>query len=457
MTFRRNLLVHPNRCHDLAAINGYQDIGGHLIEDNEVYEWYRHAIILKDNSIGSVIRRNYGNSRDTVDAACSIDEADSQPTDRGDSFVILYPGRDTIIENNISEGVGSGIQLVGFSSSTSTQDNLLKGNISLSDDRGVSVFFFDFPPLRTTIVDQVVFPIRATDAGITSTFGSTTTVIDGASVFGTTGRGYYFDEPFASSTSAALRNAVSMPDKAIEGFESHFDTFTCTNCAASVNQFTPAVTDAGITGEFLTAPTNINTGGCPWIPATSNLKGAGTGTGASHINTDIGANVLYKSVNGVVTSEVLWNASTGVFTGCGVTVSGVNDVAGESCVNVHTRLNVNGTNCPFPAGYGGAGSGTITVTWPYPANTIFQRPTSATMSIQWSSTDITGTVDLDYSTDNGATWTFIASPAYNSSPYLFDADAAKVPATSAFLIRVSQGPVDDISDNTATVRGRWVR
>jgi hypothetical protein len=67
---------------------------------------------------------------------------------------------------------------------------------------------------------------------------------------------------------------------------------------------------------------------------------------------DIGANVLYRYENGTLTTQPLWNPSTGEFPG-GAIVAGVNDVAGSSRFDVHKRLNVNTNGCFFPAEYGG--------------------------------------------------------------------------------------------------------
>ncbi|MEZ4270302.1 MAG: sugar-binding protein [Myxococcota bacterium] len=81
-----------------------------------------------------------------------------------------------------------------------------------------------------------------------------------------------------------------------------------------------------------------------WIPDDSPMKGAGE-NGA-----DVGANILYRYQNGVLTDIPLWDQGTGSFP-CGAQVSGLNDVAGQSCFDVHKRLNVNTNDCLFPAGY----------------------------------------------------------------------------------------------------------
>lgn len=83
-----------------------------------------------------------------------------------------------------------------------------------------------------------------------------------------------------------------------------------------------------------------------WVPAGSPLKGAGLG------GADIGATILYKYIDGVLTNEPVWNTTTGVFYGCRSTVAGINDSPGDSCNNVHERLHVNTGGCAFPEGYG---------------------------------------------------------------------------------------------------------
>jgi hypothetical protein len=119
------------------------------------------------------------------------------------------------------------------------------------------------------------------------------------------------------------------------------------------------------TNKFLTTPTNINADGCPWIPDSSNLKGQGAS------GSDLGATILYRYEDGVLTSTPLWDsdgtgALDGIFPACGPIVTGINDVANDSCSTVHNRFNVNGTNCAFPSGYGDStaptagNSGTIT-------------------------------------------------------------------------------------------------
>lgn len=81
-----------------------------------------------------------------------------------------------------------------------------------------------------------------------------------------------------------------------------------------------------------------------WIPDNSPMKRAGKD------GKDIGANILYRYKDGVLTNEPLWDPATGEFPH-GAIIAGLNDVAGQSAFDVHKRLNVNCNGCPFPAGY----------------------------------------------------------------------------------------------------------
>jgi len=77
-----------------------------------------------------------------------------------------------------------------------------------------------------------------------------------------------------------------------------------------------------------------------WIPKESPMKGAGRD---GH---DIGANILYRYQDGVLTGTPLWDPATGAFP-CGAIVAGIND-GSPSCQNLHERLNVSTNGCPLP-------------------------------------------------------------------------------------------------------------
>jgi hypothetical protein len=87
-----------------------------------------------------------------------------------------------------------------------------------------------------------------------------------------------------------------------------------------------------------------------WIPTGAAVKVAGTG------GSDIGANILYRYINGVLTSTPLWNLKTGEFPHGAPDLDGTNRVEGESLFDIHTRLNVNVNECSFPRNYGNGDS-----------------------------------------------------------------------------------------------------
>jgi hypothetical protein len=89
-----------------------------------------------------------------------------------------------------------------------------------------------------------------------------------------------------------------------------------------------------------------------WVPAGAAVKGAGTG------GSDIGANILYRYVNGVLTSTPLWDPTTGEFPHGAPDLDGTNRVEGQSLFDIHRRLNVNTGGCSFPRNYGDGNSDT---------------------------------------------------------------------------------------------------
>jgi hypothetical protein len=102
----------------------------------------------------------------------------------------------------------------------------------------------------------------------------------------------------------------------------------------------PGLSDPHFRNVHTTMP---DAGACKvFTPPGSPAKGSGGG------GEDIGASILYRYQDGALTKTPLWNSTTGAFTGCGVIVPGVNDVAGSSCFDVHTRLNVNTNGCKLP-------------------------------------------------------------------------------------------------------------
>jgi hypothetical protein len=101
------------------------------------------------------------------------------------------------------------------------------------------------------------------------------------------------------------------------------------------------------TAPQIVSPSTIDPmlGGClVYLPAGSPMRGAGPG------GIDIGANVIYRYHDGVLTGLPLWDPQTGAFP-CGAVIPGVNDDPATSCIGVHQRLHVGTPDCalPYPA------------------------------------------------------------------------------------------------------------
>jgi hypothetical protein len=82
-------------------------------------------------------------------------------------------------------------------------------------------------------------------------------------------------------------------------------------------------------------------------PCVAYLGRASPLRGAAGVDGDVGANVVYRYVGGVLTSEPLWDPRTGAFP-CGAIVAGINDDPSQSCSGVHLRLRVGSDTCPLP-------------------------------------------------------------------------------------------------------------
>lgn len=358
ITIRRNLITHSDRCsnrHTLMVGNSNTV----LVEENEVYYFHRHGISLwKSTNIKA--RRNYTNSRNYPDSGCN-GYASGDPT-RGTEGITFYNTSDSIMENNIDEGTNNGHTI--NADCTGGQNNKMLGNIALSNFRGARehtrchhknpcptlcqakgnvwennvVFnyaqrgFWFSDPINQTVTNNSA--IKGGRAGFlwdhqsqNGSVGSTTSTntVNSLSIHNS-GRGFDISALSYGGGSRTINFSIGFGNST-----SFFPAdFICPGCYKNVNTQNPRLYNPS-TGQ-----------GCiVYIPTGSNVKGAGFG------GKDIGANVVHRYVNGTLdTRQKLWNQSTGAFP-CGATVAGVNETAGNSCINVHQRLNVGVNNCPI--------------------------------------------------------------------------------------------------------------
>ena len=340
LVFRRMLLQYNNRYGNTHLLS--LTLGNYiLIEENEFYETHRGGIVGSfDNSI---IRRNYFNSRNFADIIGGYTSIRSQ---KGDESIAIYPGSYNIVENNISEGQATGFTIQALGTS---DNNRFLGNISLSEDYAFgnkvrSNSSGSWSPTNTLFENSVALRpgIGIYSRGTFNTQVNNTSIISGSNIGiiadvepGDIGGGVYsFYSLNTLTDSNSLYGFVMKHDFLID----------YPNSFGSVTTFSPAPTDSRITNDLSADP---QLGACKvFIPLNSPMKGAGKNGG------DIGANVLYRYVNGKLTNQPLWNPLTGEFPH-GAVIAGVNDIAGSSAFDVHKRLNVNANGCPLPAGYGG--------------------------------------------------------------------------------------------------------
>lgn len=343
ITVKNNLFHNANRYNNEGPILAYYT-NDSLFEKNEFYWFHRHGITTKYGS-NNTFRRNYCNSRNYADIPDTYHV--SINTSRGDTCISIYPGSGMTLENNISEGNDKVADIEAVSASN---NNHMHGNISLNDGFGILTNWRALGAHNTVSSNNVAInPLNyAFSWRSTENTQSTNDTAIGAGTYG-----FYVDVENAADPSTPF-------------------SFSCTNCLAlnsgthgmhvqeqdswsvgysnaynnSSANFSP--NDANVTNSTQIDP---QLGSCRvFIPDSSPMKGAGK-NGA-----DIGANVLYAYENGVLTNKPLWDTSVdnGRFIGCGAIIPGVNDIAGQSCFDVHKRLNVNYNGCSLPAGYGGA-------------------------------------------------------------------------------------------------------
>ena len=344
LTFRR-CLVHNNNRYYNGAIFALDGVSYSLFEENELYFFHRNGLSTSTGT-SNVFRRNYANSRNYADISGGYP---SGPTNKGDSGFQIYPGTNHIFENNIAENTGGGFDM--HPEYGPTVNNRFYGNIALSCDMG---FFVNVrgntldTMARDTYIENFV-AVKSASVGMylranKNTVLKQVTVLDGSG-----SGGVLADSPTSSVGDAAptvfMTNTLSANNLGLPGVSiSTAYTSWSVNFADSYSNapnYSPS-SDSRIVSSKTVSP---NLGGCKvWIPFGSPMKATGQN------GEDIGANILYRYQNGVLTSVPLWNLD-GSFPH-GAIISGVNDTAGASALDVHQRLNVNTNGCSFPAGYG---------------------------------------------------------------------------------------------------------
>lgn len=396
ITYRNLVGKNPNRYSNAGifiSLNS-QDV---LFEDLEGYVFHRHCSSGFQNE-RMVVRRVYCNPRGgKISGGFGLSEG---PVGSGASLFSMYPCRDCILENSIADGTthpmylnemnatfGAGIVLSGSKVLGSICYKCNYGNGIVPNARNADGL--NYAPQNITIrdvafidYDSPSYAIRISD-GVNITIDHVT-AMSVPGVGASTQRGFATDNATSGGNprgATPAQNSFTLTNYQATGFAgvgfniTGFDTWSGSYVFAFNNgtNASPAFTDPKWSNTFTTDP---GMGTCKlWVPAGAAAKGAGSG------GSDIGATILYRYVDGVLTTTPLWDTVTGAFPHGAADVDGTNRVAGESLFDFHTRVNVNSGGCSFPAGYvTGGGSGNT------PADPANHKSGAGTTSASWSHT-----------------------------------------------------------------------
>jgi hypothetical protein len=342
------LLAHaPNRrcpgpggyCNSHPILNAYRV----LVEESEVYDYHRHGISLF-GSRWAVVRRCYVNPRGLSPV--------------GGTGIMLYGSSDSIVENSIAES-SLGINIAGtrmYDGSPGGYRNRLLGVVTLGNANGITIRARRFGGPVLPVGDNLVLA-KSASVGLFAR-GAENTVVDHVTVWGTRyADGIAADQDAREAPcsgnprgcSIALRNVLSFANA---GPGIRVDTRVVRAWGIDASD---SVANRG--GNWPTREAIGDTGGN--IRRSRSVVPSRRGLGAGQCllwpapgdaAPDAGARLLYRYQNGMLTTQRLWDRTTGAFP-CGAVVAGVNDGERPACVTVHRRLNVDTNGCRFPAGY----------------------------------------------------------------------------------------------------------
>lgn len=379
----RRLLVHHNNRYGNNHLITCIDVSNSLFEECEFYYHHRHAIMTKPGG-NNTFRRIYCNSRGYGNIPGGYPNGHGD--NGGDVCISCYPAKSTIIENVIAEGHSGAVFDLMASGEIAADSNQFLGNIALETEYGVNLKTRDdngasgalYMPKYNTIKNLVLLNTESTAGSFRGVKGqrfANSTILNsggiGVSVDVETGtRGDGIFSFFAENILTANNGNAGFyltPD--IQTWSAdHFNSF-----GNAADNYYPASSPSYV------VPTSINPslGTCKvWIPESSPMKHAGKN------GEDIGANILYRYQDGILTNEPLWDPQTGEFPH-GAIIAGINDVVGQSLFDVNKRLNVNCNSCPFPVGYPTTKI-VVSKTFDVGRKIMTLRATGAGISIQWN-------------------------------------------------------------------------
>lgn len=353
----RNVMIGMDRYECDASVTFFASDDG-LIQENEVYSFHRHGIMIQGGSQRNVVRRNYVNSR-------GVDKIGGTPCSSESAGIISYSGANSIMENNIVENVETCTQEIpdNPTGAASTPNNWY-GNITKDCTNGLILTAkdpFGVQYLDGTIVRDLV--CLGTTRCMRPEGGARNTDVLGVSSIDGIDSGFAAlpcsVSPCGATPNNASFSAANLLVTASSSVSATGVSVSTANYAswaidyANVFNYTTPYSPASDEDLTNASTTDPEMGTCiAWIPDSTPMKGAGL-SGA-----DLGANVLLAYEGGVLGADPLWKETgggdDGDFVGCGTVAVGVNDVAGSSCLDADARLNINQGGCSFPSAYVGA-------------------------------------------------------------------------------------------------------
>jgi len=361
ITVRNSLFANPNRYGNTPSTGAYfsTDI---LFEDNESYIFHRHCFTAW-HSERVVVRRQYCNPRGGAQPG---HVGAGNGINRADALISMYPCKDCILENGIGDGTGSRMYLFEMNGTLGSgivlSGSKILGSICYKCDYGNGGFpnarspGINYSPQNITVED-VAFVDHNSGANGIRCSNCVNVNFNHLSILGTgTGLNGFVADDTADGATAA-EGSVNIRNSIVTGKTQY--GFRCSGPLVCGGSYLTAFSNTTnfSTGTWTnTLTTDPALGTCKlWPPDASVSKTNGDG------GTYRGAQILYRYVNGVLTSTPLWDPVTGAFPNGAADPDGLNRVAGQSLFDFHTRVNVNTGGCNFPAGYGGGGGASTVV------------------------------------------------------------------------------------------------
>lgn len=334
---KRLLAFWPNRFFNAQGILISQS-NSILVERCEVYAFHRHGInaYLSENV---TLRLNYVNSRNQPDRAggSSIENGQTLQSPGGDEGLVFYGSSNSIMENNITENRTLGAQIHGTLGLG--QNNKILGHISLDDYTSV---WIDSREAGQGVANTYIKDVASINSeffalGLYATPPSV--LVENITIINARETALFLRQkaPCASIEQGCgftLRNAaIYNSNILVKKDEDYPDDYIIDHSNFYQTTVIPSETiddGAGNLQRSSRIDPNIEEP-FVWVSENSSLKGMGR-DGA-----DIGANIIYRYENGTLTSETLWDSTTGAFP-CGAILEGINDE--EGCTSVHKRLGI---------------------------------------------------------------------------------------------------------------------